>query len=304
MVATQQPAGDDVIEAGYAEGLTDPGAAAAWCERYARAHSENFTVVSWFLPQRLAGPMFSIYAFCRFTDDLGDEAEGDRLALLDEWERDLERGFAGTGRHPIHMALGELAKSAPLRIEHFRKLIEANRIDQRRSRYETFRDVLDYCEHSANPVGRMVLAVWGYDDDYRGALSDGTCTALQLANHWQDVGRDYEAGRIYLPQDELRSFGVTESQIAERRCDDNFRALMRFQVDRAEVYFRHGDALLETVDRELAVDLKLFSDGGRSVLRAIERQGYDVLRHRPTVSRGRKGWMALRAAAALRLGLR
>lgn len=284
------------IEADF-DVATTPEAAARWCERYAHCQYENFTVVSWFLPARLRPAMYTVYAFCRFTDDLGDEAEGDRLGLLDDWARETNRAFAGgsESRHPISVALAEVAGEAPLNPDSFRRLIEANRIDQRRSRYETFRDVLEYCEYSANPVGEMVLALFGYDDEERIAYSDATCTALQLANHWQDVARDYRAGRMYLPLDELAGFGVDEAQIPEQRCDENFRALMRFQVDRAEAFFRQGLPLIDMVERPLRVDLQLFSDGGRSVLRAIERQDYDVLHRRPTVSSTRKGWLAIRA---------
>ena len=313
MIASARP--PDVanpIEAGFDIAAT-PEAAARWCERYARRQYENFTVVSRFLPASLRPAMFTVYAFCRFTDDLGDAAAGDiadrgaaRLALLDEWEAETDRAFAPGGagpRHPISVALRRVAQEAPLNPESFRRLIEANRIDQRQSRYQTFADVLHYCEHSANPVGEMVLALFGYTDAERLRLSDATCTALQLANHWQDVARDYRAGRVYLPLDDLARFGVEEAQIPEQRCDANFRALMRFEVDRAESFFREGLPLIEMVDRPLRVDLQLFSDGGRAVLRAIERQHYDVLRHRPTVSGAHKAWLALRALSRHRLGI-
>lgn len=289
-----------------APGLRSAQDAQDWCERYTREHQENFTVVSWFLPRELRGPMFAVYAFCRYTDDLGDEAAGDRLALLDEWEAELRAAFGGTPTHPITAALADVAQSKPLEPEPFLRLIEANRLDQSKSRYADFQELLGYCRLSANPVGEMVLALWEITDDERRQLSDATCTALQLANHWQDVQRDWEAGRLYLPLDELRRFGLGEDDIAEQiaagRADRAFRELMRFQVDRAEAYFRLGDALVRLVPRELAVDLRLFSDGGRAALRAIERQGYDVLAARPRVSSARRGWLALRAAAALKLG--
>ncbi len=278
-------------------------AAARWCERYAKRRYENFTVVSWFLPRPLRASMYTLYAFCRFTDDLGDEAPGDRLALLDEWERETERAFGGGARHPISVALAQVTRDAPLDCDSFRRLIEANRIDQRQSRYATFQDLLTYCDYSANPVGHMVLALFGYNDAERRAYSDATCTALQLANHWQDVARDYRAGRVYLPQEDLSRFDVTEAQIPARQCDANFRALMRFEVDRAEALFREGETLIDMVDPALRVDLQLFGDGGRAVLRAIEGRRYDVLRQRPTISAPHKGWLALRALTRHRLGL-
>ena len=277
-----------------------------WCERYTRQHQENFTVVSWFLPRELRGPMFAVYAFCRYTDALGDEAAGDRLALLDEWEAELRAAFDGSPSHPIGVALAHLARRKPLEPDPFLRLIEANRLDQTRTRYADFQELLGYCRLSANPVGEMVLALWDITDDERRKLSDATCTALQLANHWQDVRRDWRAGRLYLPLDDLRRFGLSEddlaAQIAAGRANRAFRDLMRFQVDRAEAYFRAGDALIRLVPRELAVDLRLFGDGGRAALQAIERRDYDVLTARPRVSSARRAWLALRAAAALKLG--
>ena len=292
--------------AGERAAAPDLRSAQNWCERYTREHQENFTVVSWFLPRELHAPMFAVYAFCRYTDDLGDEAAGDRLALLDEWEAELRAAFEGAPSHPIGVALADLAQRKPLEPDPFLRLIEANRLDQTKTRYADFQELLGYCRLSANPVGEMVLALWEITDDERRKLSDATCTALQLANHWQDVRRDWEAGRLYLPLDDLRRFGLSEGDIADQIAAGHvkraFRELMRFQVDRAEAYFRSGDALVGLAPRELAVDLCLFSDGGRAVLQAIERQDYDVLAARPRVSSARRAWLALRAAAALKLG--
>lgn len=283
------------IEAGYAEAVADPAVAALWCQRYARQHYENFSVVTRFLPRPLHSPMYTVYSYCRFTDDLGDEAEGDRLALLDEWAAELGRSFEGAASHPIMVALAEVRKSYPLRRSPFERLIEANRHDQRQTRYETFQELLEYCDYSANPVGEMVLGLFGYDDDQRIALSNATCTALQLANHWQDVARDYEAGRLYLPLEDLRRFGVSEGQIPAKQADDAFRSLMRFEIDRAEALFRQGAPLIDQVDRDLRLDLRLFTAGGQAVLRAIEGQNYDVLTRRPTISGRRKAWMLMNA---------
>ena len=292
--------------AGERAAAPDLHGAQDWCERYTREHQENFTVASWFLPRELHAPMFAVYAFCRYTDDLGDEAAGDRLALLDEWEAELHAAFEGAPSHPIGVALADLAQRKPLEPDPFLRLIEANRLDQTKARYADFQELLGYCRLSANPVGEMVLALWEITDDERRKLSDATCTALQLANHWQDVRRDWEAGRLYLPLDDLRRFGLNEGDIADQIAAGHakraFRELMRFQVDRAEAYFRSGDALVSLAPRELAVDLRLFSDGGRAVLQAIERQDYDVMAARPRVSSARRAWLALRAAAALKLG--
>lgn len=295
------------------EGSADD--ALRWCRRYTRRHGENFTVVSWFLPRELRAPMFAVYAFCRFTDNLGDESEGtpaERLERLDTWQADLEHAFDGSQpQHPINVALQHVAEQKPLRPDPFRRLIEANRLDQSKSRYETFQDVLAYCDLSANPVGEMVLALWDIDTEtdegrYRRDLSDATCTALQIANHWQDMRRDFlDSGRIYLPQEDIRRFGLSEEEIAEairtKRCPDDFRTMMRFQVDRAEVWFRKGERLIDEVPHELAIDLRLFTDGGRAVLKAIERQDYDTLSRRPRVGKSTRAWLALRAALQLKL---
>ena len=293
----------------------DAADALDWCRRYTRRHGENFTVVSWFLPRELRAPMFAVYAFCRFTDNIGDDPDAspaERLERLDAWQADLELAFGDSRpQHPIHVALQHLAERKPLRPDAFRRLIEANRLDQRQRRYETFQDVLAYCDLSANPVGEMVLQLWEIDTEseegrYRVDLSDATCTALQIANHWQDVRRDFlDEDRVYLPQEELEGFGLSEEDLAEGirsgRCPDAYRELMRFQVDRAEAYFRKGERLIDEVPRELAIDLRLFTDGGRAVLQAIERQDYDTLSRRPRVGKHTRAWLALRAAVQLKL---
>ena len=304
--------GSESSEAAFEGG---PEEALDWCQRYSRKHGENFTVVSWFLPRELRAPMFAVYACCRFTDNIGDEVgaePAERLARLDAWQSDLERAFDGSRpQHPINVALQHVAQSKPLTADPFRRLIEANRVDQRQSRYDTFQDVLAYCDLSANPVGEMVLALWDIDtssDDgrYRVDLSNATCTALQLSNHWQDVRRDWlDAGRLYLPLEDLRAFDLSEDDIergiAEGRCPEAFREMMRFQVDRAEAYFRKGERLLHEVPSELAIDLRLFTDGGRAVLRAIEQQDYDTLTRRARVAKRTRAWLALRAFAQLKL---
>ena len=293
----------------------DAADALRWCQRYTRRHGENFTVVSWFLPRELRAPMFAVYAFCRYTDNIGDETEGlpeDRVARLNLWQEDLERVFASDHpQHPINIALQRVAETKPLKADPFRRLIEANRLDQQKSRYDTFQDVLSYCDLSANPVGEMVLALWDIDTEteagrVRRDLSDATCTALQISNHWQDVRRDFlDAGRIYLPREDLHAFDLTEDDIAQgirrQQCPQGFRTMMRFQVDRAEAWFRKGERLIDEVPPELAIDLQLFTDGGRAVLKAIERQNYDTLSRRPRVSKSTRAWLALRAGLKLKL---
>ena len=266
-----------------------------WTRRLARSHYENFLVVSWLLPRRLHQPMFNVYAYCRTVDDLGDEAEGDRLALLDDWQRRLEACFQGQAEQPIFVALGKTIRDYDLPIEPFQRLIQANRQDQLVSRYETYADVLDYCQHSANPVGRLVLMLFGYRDDRRFELSDATCTALQLANFWQDVARDYQLGRIYIPLEDMRRFGCTESQLASGTFDASWRALMEFEVERARDLFRTGEQLVPLMERRLQVDLRLVTLGGLEILNRIEAQGYDVLSRRPTVGAWRQIGLLARA---------
>jgi squalene synthase HpnC len=274
-----------------------------WCRRYTRARDENFTVVSWFLPRDLRPHFFALYAFCRWTDDLGDEASGDRPAQLDAWERELLACFEGRRERPLFVALGETVERFAIPPEPFRRLIEANRIDQRVSRYETYGDLVRYCEHSATPVGRMVLHVLGYRDEERGRLADATCTALQLANFWQDVSVDLEKGRIYIPLEDIRAFGYSEAELRAGVANGPFRALMRFECDRARALFERGQELEELVDRRAQLDVRLFRIGGEAVLGAIEAADYDVLSARPRVSKARKAWLALWNGLRLKLGV-
>jgi squalene synthase HpnC len=271
-----------------------------WTRRLARSQYENFLVVSWLLPRRLHQPMFNLYAYCRTVDDLGDEGEGDRLALLATWERQLESCYAGQPEGPLFVALEKTVRAFDLPIEPFRDLIVANRQDQSVSRYQTYGDVLKYCEHSANPVGRLVLMLFGYRDEQRFALSDATCTALQLANFWQDVARDYALGRIYLPLEDMRRFGCIESELASGTFHAGWQALMKFEVERARDLFRIGERLVPMVERRLQVDLRLFTLGGMEVLNRIWAQGYDVLSHRPTVGAVRQIGLLARALAGRR----
>ena len=271
----------------------------SYCERLAKSHYENFTVVSWFFPKRLRPYMYAVYAFCRHTDDIGDEAAGDRLALLDAWEADLRRCIGGEPEHQILRALQNTMREREIPLEPFLRLIEASRMDQRQKRYETYSDLLRYCQHSATPVGRMVLHVFGYRDETRQRLSDATCIALQFANFWQDINRDLAMGRIYLPLEDMKRFGVTEEQLSSGIATQSFRDLLRFEVKRARAFFDEGAKLSEIVDRDLRLDLRLFTAGGLAVLEAIERQGYDTLSRRPAVSKAMKARLALSGFAGL-----
>ncbi len=271
--------------------------ARAYCQRLATSHYENFHVASWFLPARLRPHFHSIYAYCRIADDLGDEV-GNReqsLALLNLWGRELDTCYRGEARHPVFVALAETVRVCGIPQKPFADLLVAFRQDQTVARYQTMDDVLDYCTYSANPVGRLVLYACGYREPEMFRLSDFTCTALQLANFWQDVSSDYARGRIYLPLADMQAYAVDEATIARRDPTPDFRALLGYEVDYARRLFVQGSPLIAMVDRELALDLDLFTRGGTEILHAIERRHYDVLTMRPVISKPRKLGLLLRA---------
>jgi squalene synthase HpnC len=294
------PLGWNALPESYRIPATAPSLVEArdYCERLAKSHYENFSVATWFLPKRLRQHFYNVYAYCRISDDLGDEV-GDpqqSLELLDQWETELNACYAGSPRHPVFVALAETVMQFGIPRHEFSDLLIAFRQDQTVTRFETFDDILGYCRYSANPVGHLVLYLCGYSDAERQQLSDYTCTALQLANFWQDVFVDYGKGRIYLPLEDLRRFGVTGEDIAGRRATPQFVAMMKFEIERAREWFARGVPLVKMVNRELAIDLELFSRGGQEILNAIERQGFDVLKARPEISKPRKLLLVLRAA--------
>jgi squalene synthase HpnC len=285
--------------------------ARAWCKQLAESHYENFHVATWFLPKALRPHFHAIYAYCRISDDLGDEV-GDTsaaLALLDLWGRELDACYEGSARHPVFVALAETIRACSIPKQPFADLLTAFRQDQVITRYGSMQEVLEYCRYSANPVGRLVLYACGYCDEERFRLSDATCSALQLANLWQDVRVDFAKDRVYLPQDDMRRFGVSDETIAAGVATTGFRALLDYEVDFARRLFEEGLPLIGMVGKELAVDLDLFSRGGLAILRAIERQDYDVLSARPAIAKRTKMALALRAVSGkflpfLRLGPR
>lgn len=271
--------------------LPADGCTVAEAERYthwlATHHYENFRVVSWLLPSRLHQHFYNIYAYCRWADDLADEVADAKRAmeLLDEWDEEVQRAFAGRATHPVLIAAGATAQALKIPIEPFRDLLIAFRQDQTVHRYATWDDVIGYCRYSANPVGRLVLYLMGYGDAERQALSDSTCTALQLANFWQDVSRDLEKGRIYIPLEIAASHGVSESDITGRQFDRRYADLMKDLIVRTRKLFAEGEPLARRVAREFRIDLELFTRGGCAVLDAIESVGYDTLNVRPALDR-------------------
>jgi squalene synthase HpnC len=280
-----------------------------WCRNLAESHYENFNVASWFLPKELRPHFHAIYAYCRVSDDLGDEV-GDRkqsFALLDFWGRELDACYEGRAHHPVFVALAETIKECLIPKAPFADLLVAFRQDQIVSRYQTIEDLLAYCRYSANPVGRLVLYACGEQSEENFRLSDATCSALQLANFWQDVCVDYAKGRIYLPKKDMDFFHVPEEYMAEGIVTPEFRGLMRCEVDYTRSLFERGLPLIGKVSRNLAIDLDLFSRGGLEILRAIELQDYDVLSARPAISKSTKLALLLRAVSGkllpfLRLG--
>ena len=285
---------------GGSEKLT-PAAALAYCAQLTAPHYENFSVVTWLTPRAHRAAFQSIYAFCRWSDDLGDEVGDPRraLELLGWWRGELLALYQGAPRHPVMIALAETVDRYRIPIEPFDALISAFEQDQSVTEYLTYEQLLDYCTRSANPVGHLVLHVAGAFTPENARLADRTCTALQLANFWQDVARDLAIGRIYLPREDRVRFGYPEADLRALRCTPAFADLMKFEVDRTRDLFREGQALVPRIPGMLAVDVDLFSRGGLAVLARIEAEGFDVLSSRLALSR----WTKLRLLARAVLGM-
>jgi squalene synthase HpnC len=264
--------------------------AQAYCRRLAISHYENFTVASWLLPSWLRQHFCNVYAYCRWADDLADET-GDparSLALLNWWETELRNCFAGRATHPVFVALRGTIAEFGLPPEPFHDLLVAFRRDQTHTRYATYDELLDYCRYSANPVGRIVLHLGRCHNDATARDADAICTGLQLANHWQDVARDYARGRVYLPEQDLAAFGVREEDLGATAASDGFKRLLRHEVERAEALLDNGARLVKQVSPDLRLAVALFVRGGQAILRQIRLADFDVLARRPQVSRSVK----------------
>jgi len=255
----------------------------AHCERIAREHYENFPVASLLVPRALRPHVCAVYAFARRADDFADEPRfaGRRKARLIAWERRLSAAANGDARHPVFVALGHTIRTHALPVEPLRDLLSAFRQDVTVTRYGTYAELLDYCRRSADPVGRLVLALFDKLTPRRAEWSDAFCTALQLANHWQDVGIDAARGRIYLPLEDMAAFGVSEEDVLGARATEPFRNLLAYQVARTRELFDRGRPLCADVGGRLGLELRAVWLGGSAILDAIARNGYDVFARRP-----------------------
>lgn len=258
----------------------------AYCARIAREHYENFPVGSILVPRASRPHVHAVYAYARAADDFADEMKDPprQLALLDSWQAELERAFAGEARHPVFIALKETARALEIPIQPFQDLLTAYRMDVTTSRYETWEDVIHYCRHSANPVGQLVLYIHGHREAELHRLSDSICTALQLANFWQDVEVDWRKDRVYIPQTDMRVLGVTEKQLADGKVDEAYRACLERQVGRTRALFLEGRPLCDRLRGRLALEIRATWLGGMTILERVEEAGYDVWRRRPVIS--------------------
>lgn len=276
--------------------VVSSSAARDYCRRLALTHYENFSVASLFLPRDLRQHFCNIYAYCRWSDDLADEAATSQqsLELLAWWQAELQNAFRDEVRHPVFVALQETICEFSLPIAPFENLLIAFRQDQTKTRYANFDELLGYCRNSANPVGELILYLGRCHNSQNVAWSDSICTGLQLANFCQDVARDAARGRIYLPQDSWRRFDYGEPEFAAQICNQHFRDLLRFETDRAAEFLRAGEPLLAHVPRWLRRDLSLFVRGGLAIIAAIRSQDYDVWSRRPVVGK----WAKLKLLAS------
>jgi len=284
---------DQRIRAAYAE-----------CRRLAAGHYENFPVASRLVPRDKRDALAAIYAFARYADDLGDEpgVEG-RLEKLAAWRELLRECYSGKVSHPVFLALGDSLERFHLSFDNFGNLLRAFESDVRVNRHRDFSSLLAYCACSANPVGRLVLELFGHRQPDLLALSDCICTALQLANFWQDVAVDLGRDRIYLPLEDLQRFNYTLDDLRAGRVDERWRELLKFEIARTRRWFEQGQPLPDRVAPELRLQLRLTWLGGMTVLRKIELVGYDVFRRRPSLSKLDFVRLYFRARHALPVGM-
>lgn len=261
-----------------------------YCRTIAKSHYENFTVGSLFLPASLRQHIYNLYAFSRIADDLADEETDPEISAkkLDEWENGLLASLQGDFQHPVFVALADTIKTFSIPVVLFQNLLKAFRQDQKVKRYKTYSEVLGYCQNSANPVGRIYLYLFRMQDEQRFKRSDAICTALQLSNFWQDVKRDWQMGRVYIPLEDMQRFHCSEIDLNRETASQNFRKLIKFEVERTQKLFRFGKELLTMVPAHPRYEIKLFINGGEAVLDSIRKLDYDTLSKRPVVSKWQK----------------
>lgn len=263
------------------------------CESLAKKHYENFPVGSFLVPREKRKYVWAIYAFARTADDFADEgrfkgeSQSDlkkRLDQLDEWEDFLEKSVSGRSDHPIFIALSETISKLALPAQLLKDLLTAYRMDVEKNRYKNFEEVLYYCKHSANPVGRLVLHIFGYQDSAIHQLSDHICTGLQLTNFWQDISIDFKKDRIYLPQDQMQYFGVSEEDLKKENFNESFKRLLSFCVQKTSQFFNQGLPLTEKVGKDLKIEMRLTWLGGTTILRKIKEKDYNIFEVRPEIT--------------------
>ncbi len=291
----------DTLKA-YETPVSDPAdvdGAYAFCAALAAAHYENFPVASSFLPRRLRRHVAALYAFARIADDFSDEPEyaGVRKERLLDWRAQLAECGEAPPRHPVFVALAHTLKALDLPKRPFDDLLSAFLQDCEKSRYATFDEVLDYCRRSANPVGRIVLMIHGYRSEELFRYSDAICTALQLANFWQDLSVDLKKDRIYIPEEDFKAYGYFEADMRMGVVNEKFVSLMKFQVGRTRALFEEGRPLPRKLAWPLSWEIRLTWYGGREILRKIRKRDFDTLTHRPALSRW--DWIPLMARSVL-----
>ncbi len=277
-------------------GSLDLSSAEIFCRQVAAAHYENFTVATRLVPSGLRQDLANVYTFARWSDDLADESEGDATVALSTWRCGLDACFAGAPTHPVFVALSETVRRHRLSLDPFADLIDAFIQDQTVTRYESRDQLLEYCRRSADPVGRIVLGLAHCEAAEEIRLSDSICTGLQLVNFWQDVRRDYNGGRIYIPAEDMRRHGVSEQMLNASSASPEFIALITDEVAWAERCFDNGQSLVDTAPFVLRPAIQLFLEGGRGVAQAIRRAGFDTLGKRPVLPKRAKMNLAFRAA--------
>jgi squalene synthase HpnC len=261
--------------------------AEAYCRALACTHYENFPLVSWMLPRRLQQHFYNVYAYCRWADNLGDEVQdaGQAIELLAWWRAQLGDCYRGSASHPVFIALGPTIERFAIPPQPFEDLLSAFEQDQRVREYDSFDELREYCRRSADPVGRLVLYLCGCFSERNAGWSDSICTGLQLANFWQDVARDFDIGRVYIPRDTRRRFGYSDRDLHDRLTNGTFVELMRFEVERARQFLHDGLPLVEVLPWRLQIDVDLFARGGLRILDRIEKIGYRVWQTRPVVTK-------------------